>query len=279
MYLSTPITYQQTPTTGSYSGSVEYGVKLAGHSFVRRFGQSNWTKIRMGFRFRLSSSNEVLGGTIPDTPAFTFGLCHQTDNIPGDKTVTQFIGASAQDTDNVVLSGSQWFFQGTSISRNINVASASLGDLQINTASVSWAFGTLCAVTDTASLGTIILEISRSSVANTSSFTTTVFQKTSVLPLGDYFLSGDFNLAMSGSLSRTGYTSEISSDTTLPLEAQYPLNAVSIYWGRLDPVMEICDLQVIRMENRGTIYAVALTYDPFEAYTASLDISGSGRGH
>jgi hypothetical protein len=230
----------------------------------------------MGFRWRFSGSQEVLGGTVTGWPKLAWGFCHGVESPLGAQTITQFVGLRTEDWNGFDITGSQYHINGTTAVRNINAGTASLSGIQTSltaggTAGVSYYHG------NTASCNVSTLELSRSSIANTCSFSIRTFSRNTTLPINDYWSSSQFQMEMSQSnMTHAGYTNNDLLTINMPLESLYPLNAICVWWDRLDPVVQICDLAVIRLADRGRLFNIAVTYDPFEAYTASLDISGSG---
>jgi len=256
-----PITYQRLVNTGSFSGSMEYGVALANATLVRQFStSSNNSYYRVGIRYRLRFIDETKKSFVATygltIPRFILGFCHGTGSVPGDQTIDQFIGGRSCYGSMALTTNDYSGWAGTS-TVNFNCTSASYGT---NTSTLGYrdnvdvngGFVTF----STASCDVLFFEYKPwATVNNTTSFVVGFFGRTSTTTNAfDYITNAEMETLMeSPSPSFGGYTystyflSIYQHSMSAVQLAQYPLNAVCVSWNYSDPIIEILDLYVSRL--------------------------------
>jgi len=244
-----PYIYQKLILSGSMSGSYEQGVRFSNSAFARTFGISNWTKIRLGFRYRVQLTGSSLkdSGILSGAPRFTFGFCHGTDYIPGDWYVEQFIGFGWND-DNTVLSSGMFQIAGNNnINTNLVTSSATAG-ITYSKYDDAKSFGQALYITTGSYAADILFMDIERSPSGSSIFKASMFGRTTSATSSYYYPYENFITDLQVSVpSRINYSYVQLTGITMSQEPTYPLDSICFMSDRTDPEIEIIDVYVVRL--------------------------------
>jgi len=243
-----PIISSLIPTTGSNSGSVEKFIQISNGCFARTFGNSDWTTIRMAVRWRLVY---LTGSTanITGDPDWAWGFCHGTINIPGTKYVQNFVGMKLDDTTVSILADNAGYRLDYNRWATRTSGSVSYTEYAQTHGSVI-SYETIPSATS--SIDAMFFDITRG--PDSGSYTASFYRQygSFVRNSIDYYSLANFLTDIESLVpgrsgwSRVSYSSQsyfIIDETTYG-----ELDSVCVWWGKSDPVFQIEDLYVVRLE-------------------------------
>jgi hypothetical protein len=246
--MSEPIIIINTPTTGSYSGIPNKAVQISNGCFARTFGETDWTRIRLAMRWRLTTRTGSAANVI--TPDFAVGFCNGTTNIPGTKYVQNFVGMKFSGnvvtfgTPIVFLYRTDYWYWSTRVSgsswRNYAASNASVVNseyLAQATSSISAIFFDVIRGPDSGSYSASFFRPLR----NNSSGPTTNEDYTITNFLSDI----EDVVPSEASYAQVTYVSKSFFIVDEPTYGN--LDSVCVYWSKNDPVLQIEDLYVVRL--------------------------------
>ena len=233
---------------GLGSGSLERGILLSNAYFVRRFGDSDWNWIRLGVRWRFRTSSSIADDLVDYSfpSRLTFGFCHDTDKpYGGPESYDNIVGyrcGTALDkyTSNAIcgsLAASNTMFLYSASAANAITAQAS------DASSLSDFYSA-----DTASLAGVMVDLRRSS--NPLIFTASIWSQrgnNSYVYAQYYDYTSWINDLYVETPTRNGYTRRSRSPIFIDETTYGKINAVNIWWGRIEPYVEIADIWVVRL--------------------------------
>jgi hypothetical protein len=249
--MADPIIVALTPTTGSASGSLQTLIQISNGCFARKFGFTPWNKIRLAMRYRMVSADNAVD--VIGTPNLAIGFCSGTDQIPGDTLVKHFIGLKLFSSS----SSSIWMDGVTNDYR--------YDQLQFTTAtsasgytSFGWGgdptYGTKSMVgSTTSSLVALFFDVQRGSGSYDYTCSRYTYENDpAILNPTDitYYSDATFLIDIETDLpaqSNYLYTSFSTQSMLVDEAASGSFDAICVWWGRIEPVMQIHDLYVVRL--------------------------------
>ena len=254
--MTNPITYERYITAGSAAGTTEKGIRVSNGCFARQFGTSNWSRIRLGMRYRFLDVNGTGLTSVSGVPRFSFGFCSGTDNIPGDQSWDSWVSMTSVASSwtisilnsyiNMYTSTTynMWLHTGSNYSiTDLNNGIGTFGLYDWNTAFYS--------AYETSSLGMVFLDLHKQSGTD-EVFRYSMFGRYTTTAVTEYVSDVDFQTQLQSlSPSYTNYLyRDYSTSPSYNFSSSvltYPLNSVFVYVDRSDPVLEITDLYVVRL--------------------------------
>lgn len=247
--MSNPVVYERTIASGEASGSVEKGIQLRAGCFARQFGDSDWTKLRVGILFRLANVDQSTLYTLYGQPRFCVGFCNGTTKIPGDQTWDNWIAAVTTTTELPNTTNDHYtVYAGVTQERfNCYTGSAGYTTADLRNEVGDYRGGTITYLnskTSSADMFFVDIEKMDTDVFQFSEF----YRNSPSTNAGDYPTDVEFEAAVQSTTpSYSGYAYVAFANYVSSSHSSYPLNSVFVWWERTDHPIEIVKLYVVRL--------------------------------
>lgn len=224
--------------TRTISAVVDNRIQLANSNFARPLPAAlvgAWTKIRVGVRLIMDNTAADLGST----PKFSIGLCSGSTNLLLDATTTHFVGVQSTLSSWTYTAGPPVFY-GTN---NITFSPTKRVGSTVTQGTALGTGAKFMADPTTTNRFMFFVDITTGS----PNFTIAVPMYRDLSTAGDVTLT---NFLAQVELASPSFTlhGAVSGQTLAVNEGvDGTLNHATVAWDRTTPVIEICDLAVVRI--------------------------------